>query len=181
MNGSEEDSSIKELKDWLFGRVADDNDIVVDDMQEEFGEHFDKLETENGVEPSEEYKKNMKLLETSIAELKTDKGRLKIKVEKDKQKITDGIRPCWYGGNRNAQGFPHGEGMLAYENKDNFQGKFNNGVLDREGRLSLTQNCGIKIVGKWQDGLMEGEMRIDVTRIFLKISNTKKLYVLFAD
>lgn len=169
LNGNEEDASIKELKDWLFDRVADDNDIVVDEMQEEFGEYFNKLDSDNDVEPSEEYKTNMKYLETSIAELKTNKGKLKIKVEKDKQKITDGIRPCWYGGTRNAQGYPHGEGMLAYENKDNFQGKFNNGVLDREGRLSLTQNCGLKISGKWQDGLMEGEMRLDVRKHYMYV------------
>ena len=34
------------MKDWLFERVADDNDIVVDEMQEEFGDYYDKLEVE---------------------------------------------------------------------------------------------------------------------------------------
>ena len=27
-----------------------------------------------------------------------------------KQKITDGTRACWYGGTRDANGFPNGEG-----------------------------------------------------------------------
>ena len=48
INGnSTEDPSIAELKDWLFGRVADDNDIVIDDIQNEFGVYYDKMETIN--------------------------------------------------------------------------------------------------------------------------------------
>ena len=47
INGNScEDPSIKELKDWLFERVADDNDIVVDDLQQEFADYYDKLEVE---------------------------------------------------------------------------------------------------------------------------------------
>lgn len=160
LNGNSEDETIKELKDWLFERVADDNDIVIDEMQEEFGAFYETIDQDNP--GSEEYRNNLELLKTSIAELKTPEGKAQIKVKKEKQKITDGIRSCWYGGHTNTEGFPNGEGMLAYPNKDNFVGKFNNGVLDREGKLSLAQNCGIKIVGKWQDGLMEGEMRLDV-------------------
>ena len=116
INGNScEDQSITELKDWLFDRVADDNDIVIDEMQEEFGAYYDKLENENGnISGSDEYKTNMEHMKTSISELKTPKGKLKIKIEKDKQKITDGIRQCWYGGSVNADRFPHGDGMLAY-------------------------------------------------------------------
>ena len=62
----------------------------------------------------------MEYLKTSIAELKTPKGRTKIKVEKAKQKITDGIRQCWYGGNVNTERFPHGDGILGY-GKQNLQ------------------------------------------------------------
>ena len=37
INGnSTEDPSIAELKDWLFGRVADDNDVVIGGFQLEF-------------------------------------------------------------------------------------------------------------------------------------------------
>ncbi len=159
-----EDPSLVELKKWLFDRVADDNDIVVDELQEEFGAYYEKIESESGsVSGSEEYKININLLGTSIAELKEPEGRKKTKCHKEKQKITDGIRPCWYGGMTNADGFPTGEGMLVYDNKDCFKGKFDNGVLNREGVLSLAQNCGLKIQGKWQDSLMEGEMRIEVT------------------
>ena len=47
INGNScEDQSITELKDWLFERVADDNDIVVDEMQQEFAAYYDKLEVE---------------------------------------------------------------------------------------------------------------------------------------
>lgn len=38
------DSSVAELYAWLWERVADERDIVVDDMQEE---HFARLEAED--------------------------------------------------------------------------------------------------------------------------------------
>ena len=53
------------------------------------------------------------------------------------------------------------------DNKDSFQGKFNNGVLEREGKLRLSTSCNRTYEGKWQDGLMEGEMRIDVRNTIL--------------
>ena len=34
-------SSVTELKEWLLGRVGDDNDIVIDDLQEDFYEQFE--------------------------------------------------------------------------------------------------------------------------------------------
>lgn len=162
INGNESED-ITALKDWLFERVSDDNDIVVDEMQEEFAAYYDQIEADKDscFQGSQEYQKNVKLLESSIADLQTPSGKLKIKLEKDKQKITDGIRECWYGGQRNAQGFAHGEGMLAYNNKDVFKGTFNNGVLDREGKLTQAERSGLTIEGKWQNGLMEGEMRIE--------------------
>ena len=77
--------------------------------------YLHKFKTESGkVEGTSEYKANMEYLKTTIAELKTPKGRSKIKVEKAKQKITDGIRQCWYGGNVNTERFPQGEGILGY-------------------------------------------------------------------
>ena len=57
-------------------------------------------ESLNECEGSELYRDNIKHLETGIAKLKTPEGRNTIKVSKDKQKITDGTRPCWYGGAR---------------------------------------------------------------------------------
>ena len=147
INGNESEG-ITALKDWLFERVSDDNDIVVDEMQEEFAAYYDQIEADkdSGFPGSPEYQKNVKLLESgSIADLQTPSGKLKIKLNKDKQKITDGIGECWYGGQRNAQGFPHGEGGLVYPNKDVFKGTFNNGVLDRQGKL--TQRCNLNIEG----------------------------------
>ena len=162
-NTNGDTDAICELKNWLFERVADDNDIVVDEMQKEFEAYFDQKEAEHHFPGSEEYQKNVKYLNTTIAELKTPEGKQKIKIKKDKQKITDGIRSCWYAGNVNKDKFPHGEGIIAYDNKDAFRGVFDNGILDREGKLSYADQGGLKVEGKWQDGLMEGEMRIDVS------------------
>ena len=53
------------------------------------------------------------------------------------------------------------------DNKDSFQGKFHNGVLEREGKLRLSTSCNRTYEGKWQDSLMEGEMRIDVRNAIL--------------
>ena len=40
---------IAELNDWLWDRVADDRDVVVDDMQEEFFPMLEKKDDEEGV------------------------------------------------------------------------------------------------------------------------------------
>ena len=91
-------------------------------MQEEFANYFDDLELkQTKVCPgSEEYQKNMEALNTSIEKIKKNP----FKVTKEKQKIHDGLRDCWFGGMTNNQGFPNGEGMLAYPNKDSFKGTF---------------------------------------------------------
>ena len=50
MSGSIQDLlSVKELKEWLLGRVADDDDIVIDDLQEEFNQQFDDEDEKNGI------------------------------------------------------------------------------------------------------------------------------------
>ena len=91
-------------------------------MQEEFANYFDDLELkQDKVCPgSEEYQKNMEALDTSIEKIKKNP----FKVTKEKQKIHDGLRDCWFGGMTNNQGYPNGEGMLAYPNKDKFSGTF---------------------------------------------------------
>ena len=38
-----EGDGLADLKEWLYEEVADDNDIVVDEMQTDFAEMFDKL------------------------------------------------------------------------------------------------------------------------------------------
>jgi len=157
-----EGDGLAELKEWLFEEVADDRDIVVDEMQSDFAQHFQQEEESlNECEGSDLYRENIKHLEKGIAKLKTPEGRNTIKVSKDKQKITDGIRPCWYGGARDASGLPHGEGMLKYDNDDVFTGVFNHGVLEREGKIQRAKENSLKIEGKWVDGLMEGEMKVE--------------------
>ena len=92
----EEGDGLQQLKDWLFTEVADDNDIVVDEMQQDFHDYYEEEEERLGeCEGSTEYKENIKHLETGIKELKTPKGKLSIQVGEKKQKITDGIRTCW--------------------------------------------------------------------------------------
>ena len=50
MSGSIQDIlSVKELQEWLHERVADDDDIVIDDLQEEFNEQFDQEDEQNGI------------------------------------------------------------------------------------------------------------------------------------
>ncbi len=75
MSVAVDEDQIKELKEWLFGRVADDNDIVVDDLQEEFSPYFEEVEckAENVCKGSKEYQINMEQLAGSIAKLKESK------------------------------------------------------------------------------------------------------------
>ena len=40
---------VSELKEWLLGRVADDNDIVIDDLQEDFNEQFEIEDEKKGI------------------------------------------------------------------------------------------------------------------------------------
>ena len=40
---------MKELQEWLHERVADDDDIVIDDLQEDFNEQFEKEDEKNGI------------------------------------------------------------------------------------------------------------------------------------
>ena len=60
----EEGDGLQQLKDWLFTEVADDNDIVVDEMQEDFHDYYEEEEARLGeCEGSKEYKENIKHLE----------------------------------------------------------------------------------------------------------------------
>lgn len=51
-------------------------------------------------------------------------------------------------------------GMLKYENHDTFIGTFDHGVLNREGKLTLTSKGHVTAEGTWRDGLMDGEMNV---------------------
>ncbi len=123
-NESSLSESVSELFDWLWERVADDRDVVVDDLQEE---QFPRLEAEDDgnadLRGSEEYRANLAALETTIAELKQPGCSKALVMESKKPKqITDGLRKCWYAGTKDAAGRPHGEGMLKYDNGDMFTG-----------------------------------------------------------
>ena len=37
------------LKEWLIGRVADDNDIVIDELQEEHADMFEMEDEKRGI------------------------------------------------------------------------------------------------------------------------------------
>ena len=145
----EEGDGLQILKDWLFTEVADDNDIVVDEMQEEFSKYFEEEEKRlDECQGSDLYKENIKHLETGIKKLKTPEGAKNMQVGEKKQKITDGIRTCWYGGHKDNQNLPNGEGMLKYENDDIFTGTFQHGVLNRTGRLSRAKEHCLATHGK---------------------------------
>ena len=42
-------NTISELKEWLYGRVGDDNDIVIDDLQEEYAEQYELEDEKRGI------------------------------------------------------------------------------------------------------------------------------------
>ena len=146
----EEGDGLQQLKEWLFEEVGDDNDIVVDEMQEEFHAYFEDEEEHLGeCDGTSEYKENVQHLETGIKKLKTPEGSRSIQVGEKKQKITDGIRTCWYGGHKDNLNLPHGEGMLKYENNDVFTGIFEHGVLNRKGKLMRAKENCLSTHGKY--------------------------------
>ena len=42
-------NTVSELREWLFGRVGDDNDIVIDDLQEDFAEQHELDDEKKGI------------------------------------------------------------------------------------------------------------------------------------
>ena len=54
---------LKELQEWLFNEVADDNDIVVDEMEKDFAAFYEDLEDDlNECQGSDLYKENIQHL-----------------------------------------------------------------------------------------------------------------------
>ena len=51
----EELSTVTELKEWLLGRVGDDNDIVIDDLQEDYAEQFEIEDEKKGIRVGQTY------------------------------------------------------------------------------------------------------------------------------
>jgi len=142
--------TVLELKEWLIGRVADDNDIVIDDLQEEHAEILDSEDEKIGFKGSDSWKWNV----NTVALVKpSDLGQ---------NWSWDGFRRCRHQGKTDPTGAPLGEGVLIYENKDSFQGVFFNGILNRRGVLTLSERKDDrieKIEGEWVMGLLQGEIR----------------------
>ena len=53
---------VLELREWLIGRVADDNDIVIDDLQEDFAEQFEIEDEKKGIKGTKEWKENVETI-----------------------------------------------------------------------------------------------------------------------
>ena len=51
--------TVTELREWLLGRVGDDNDIVIDDLQEDFADQFELEDEKRGIKGTKEWKENV--------------------------------------------------------------------------------------------------------------------------
>ena len=51
--------SVLELKEWLYGRVADDNDIVVDDLQADHNEKLELEDERDGIKGTKDWSSNV--------------------------------------------------------------------------------------------------------------------------
>jgi len=147
-------NTVVELTEWLVGRVGDDNDIVVDDLQ---ADHNEKLELEDeraGI-------KGTKAWSTNVAAIAQWKEKAKEVAETGPTKgwLWDGFRRCRHAGNKEADGTIQGEGKLIYENKDVFNGEFKGSILDRVGILARAEENSSRLEGEWVNGLLNGEVK----------------------
>jgi len=141
--------TVKDLEEWLVGRVGDDNDIVIDDLQEEFAGIMEGEDEAAGIKGVPEWSSNC----TTMAAYQGKPATLGDEWE------FDGFRRCRYYGKRDQMGNIAGIGSLLYENKDTFQGIFKDGIMNREGVLTKAQKGGTKIEGEWIQGLLQGEIK----------------------
>uniref|UniRef100_A0A0K2UHP2 SET domain-containing protein n=3 Tax=Lepeophtheirus salmonis TaxID=72036 RepID=A0A0K2UHP2_LEPSM len=149
---------IYELKEWLFGRIGDEDDVVVDQIQEEFASEWEKIEANasHPYEGSDLWKENQHHLSNGTKTMKEKEARF----TSESKITTDGIRKCRYGGTVDSNGLPFGEGQILFDNKDSFVGRFNHSILDREGKMLRAEESCLYTEGTWKNGLMEGEMTI---------------------
>jgi len=121
------EGEIKELKDWLLERAADDDDVIVDELQEELWPQLEKkLNQEGIISGSEEYLKNSQEVRKKVEELKKP-GSKESKPGNDGGKmIHDGRRRCRYKGGLDQAGLPHGEGwfLLKFTFKNDLKSLF---------------------------------------------------------
>jgi len=142
-------NTVHELKEWLLGRVGDDNDIVIDDLQEEYAEQYELEDEKKGIRGTKEWSENV----TAIA---VYEGKPK---DMGPEWDWDGFRRCRANGAKDNTGKLMGEGIMLWENKDTFQGEFNNGIMNRTGTLTRAQMNGTKVSGEWVNGLLQGEIK----------------------
>jgi len=155
------EAEIKELKDWLLFRAADDDDAVVDELQEEQWPALEKADDEAGIAGSEEYRKNVTTVAAKVSALKKPACKEARPGLEGAKAIHDGQRRCHYKGAVDKEGLPHGQGVLAYEQGKAvgvFRGEFEHGAWNRKG---VYNQQGAHAEGTWKDGLMEGEVRIE--------------------
>jgi len=142
-------NTVTELKEWLIGRVGDDNDIVIDDLQEDYAEQFEIEDEKRGIRGTKEWSENV----TAIAKYEGKPKDLGPEWE------WDGFRRCRAQAPKDSTGKFMGEGIMLYENKDTFQGVFNDGIMNRTGKLIRAEMTGTKIEGSWVNGLLHGEIK----------------------
>jgi len=108
-------NTVLELKEWLYERVQDDNDIVVDDLQADHNEKLDMEDERAGIKGTKEWSTNV----AAIAAYK-EKALEALGTETNGWHW-DGFRRCRHAGNKEPDGKIVGQGQLIYENKDTFQ------------------------------------------------------------
>ena len=125
--------TISDLRSWLLDRVGDDNDIVVDELQEDFAAGWhEKEEAGLGkaepVEGSKEYVRNVTVVAKQVEEMKQQRVGIVSTADAagggggKRKMVSDGDRKCYFVGQTDERGRPHGQGGLQYENMDVFRG-----------------------------------------------------------
>jgi len=142
-------NTVHELKEWLIGRVGDENDIVIDDLQEEYAEQYDLDDEKRGIRGTKEWSENR----TTIASYQGKPKDLGPEWE------WDGFRKCRAQGPRDNTGKLMGEGILLWESKDTFQGVFDDGIMNRSGTVTRATMNSTKMTGQWVNGLLHGEIK----------------------
>jgi len=145
----EELSTVTELKEWLLGRVGDDNDIVIDDLQEDYAEHFEIEDEKKGIRGNKEWSENV----TAMAKYEAKPSDLGPEWD------WDGFRRCRASGPKDNNGNLRGEGIILWENKDVFKGEFDNGIMNRTGTITRAEMNSTKVTGTWVNGLLQGEIK----------------------
>lgn len=144
-------NTVTELEEWLIGRVGDDNDIVVDELQEMFAEKLELDDERKGIKGVKDWSSNCAAIAAYEEKTGADWGNAGWH--------WDGFRRCRHSGKKDENGNITGEGVLIYENKDTFQGTFSNGIMNRVGVLTRAELNSCRLEGEWVNGLLQGEVK----------------------